>query len=77
METSYKITLFFKDGTFGNHQTNTLDEAKKYVTTRITLDPSCCANIIIAEYEKDTPHKQSVRLERYEYRNGTIIVQNY
>lgn len=73
METSYKITFYYKDGRTVSVGADDLESAKDVVWEELGKDSECCANIVIAEFDSDTPHKQYVKLERYEKRGSTIM----
>jgi hypothetical protein len=72
LETSYRITFRYKDGRNVTLGAEDLQTAKDLVWKELENDPECCANIVIAEYESETPHKQSVKLESYRRVNGHI-----
>lgn len=71
-KTVYKITFTTKTGTRDTLESLTREEVKQVIWDRLTKDPDCCANVIISEFEEETPNKSWVKLERYEHRNGAI-----
>ena len=68
METSYKITFYYKDGRTVSVGADDLQGAKDVVWDELGKDPECCANIV----ESHNPNKQYVKIERYEKRGGHI-----
>ena len=73
MEKSYEITFYYLDGRLENIKVKNEEEAKQKVWERVSKDPSCCANIIIAEYDPAKPHKRWVSMERYVHKMGPSV----
>lgn len=72
MEHSYEITFTCKDGKVDKMTFTDEEAAKHEIFRRIKEDPSCTASVVIAEFEKETPNKRWVKMERYENRSGHI-----
>jgi hypothetical protein len=72
MNTTYTVTFFYKDG-----QTNVVPgqdakEVTQMIFEEITKNPSCCANVLIKEFDEANPNKSWVKIHRYENKNGHI-----
>lgn len=77
MEKMFKITFNYEDGHNKYAEAKTQQEALEMVRREINRDPSCCANIVVAEFEKETPSKQSVKVIRYAKRGQNIVELKY
>lgn len=77
MEVSYSITYYYKNGQIRHATAASELEALDMVRAEIKKDPECCANILMAEFEKSTPHKKSMKVDRYENRGGNVVKLRY
>lgn len=77
MEKSFKITFNYEDGRNVHKEAKTQQEALEMVRQEINKDPTCCANIVMAEFEKETPNKQLVKVVRYARRGNNVVELKY
>lgn len=77
METSYKITYYHKSKPSEYDTAATIKEAREKAANKLLNDEECCANIVISEFEKETPNKTSVSMERYEMRDHVVTKLEY
>ena len=77
MEVNYNVTLFYNDGKTEKLELKCLDESMKIIMDKLKTHPECCAHIMSAEFEKETPHRQFVKIDRYENKNGKVTKVPY
>jgi hypothetical protein len=78
MDHEYVVRYYFKNRPQESEPAKTLEEARSKASKRLRDDPECCANIIIAEFEPETPNKRLVSMERYEIRGEEVTrLPNY
>lgn len=79
METKYKLTLYYPDGHTEYREFNGKEEqkAKDYAWEQIEKDPEVCVNLITSHFDTLTPNKESVKLRRFEMKEGKIQTIDY
>lgn len=72
MNAHFKITVYRDDGRTDHLEAPSISKARDMAQAEIIKDPKCSTNIVVSEFEPDSPNKYSVWMERYAMVNGNI-----